>query len=303
MTPYALRLTVDYAFDRPLGAGRQLFRVLPAAVPGVQRVRRAAVTIRPRPAERQDRPDFFGTQVIEVAMPPGLEALTLDMVAEVERTAPEPPLDMTPPVAALAADLGGVRNLGAASPHHFLGHSPRIGALPEVAAFAQDAAAGARTALETVVQVGRAIHRHMAFDAGATAVDTPPGAAFAQGRGVCQDFAQIMVAGLRSLGVPAAYVAGYLRTEPPQGRPRLEGADAMHAWVRAWTGAEGGWIDHDPTNDCLVREDHIEVGFGRDYGDVAPVTGVLRLDGSHSGSHRVDIRPLAGPGSGPPARR
>ncbi|HMO08242.1 MAG TPA: transglutaminase family protein [Paracoccaceae bacterium] len=294
MTPYALRLTVDYTFDRPLGAGRQLFRVLPAEVPGVQHVRRAAVTIRPAPAERMDRADFFGTKVIELAVPPGLEMLTFDLAAEVDRSAPELPLDMTPPVAALAAELAALRTLGPASPHHFLPPSPRIGALPEVAGFARDAGAGARTALETVMQIGRAIHRHMAFDAEATAVDTTPAAAFAQGRGVCQDFAQIMVGALRGLGIPAAYVAGYLRTDPPPGRPRLEGADAMHAWVRAWTGTEGGWIDHDPTNDCLVREDHIEVGFGRDYGDVAPVTGFLRLDGSHSGSHRVDIRPLSG---------
>lgn len=295
MTPYALRLTVDYTFDRPLGAGRQLFRVWPAEVPGVQHVVRATVAIRPAPAERQDRTDFFGTRVIEVAVPPGLEALTLDLSAEVRRAAPEAPLDMTPPLSALATEVAAVRSLGPASPHHFLPPSPRIAALPELAAFARDAAAGARTALEAMAQVGRAVHRHMAFDAGATAVDTPPAEAFAQGRGVCQDFAQIMVGALRSLGVPAAYVAGYLRTDPPPGRPRLEGADAMHAWVRAWTGAEGGWIDHDPTNDCPVREDHVEVGFGRDYGDVAPVTGVLRLDGRQSGSHRVDIRPMAAP--------
>lgn len=294
MTPYALRLTVDYAFDRPLGAGRQLFRVLPAAMPGVQTIRRAAVTIAPAPLERLERTDFFGTRVIEVAVPPGLDRLRLDMTAEVERRAPEAPLDMTPPVAALAAELAAVRDLGPASPHHFAAPSPRIAALPALAAFAGDAAAGAGTARAAVLAVGRAVHRHMAFDAEATEVDTQPGEAFAKGRGVCQDFAQIMVGALRSLGIPAAYVAGYLRTDPPPGRPRLEGADAMHAWVRAWTGAEGGWIDHDPTNDCLVRADHIDVGFGRDYGDVAPVTGVLRLDGTHSGTHRVDIRPLAG---------
>ncbi len=98
-----------------------------------------------------------------------------------------------------------------------------------------------------------------------------------------------MIAGLRSLGVPAAYVTGFLRTLPPPGQKRLEGADAMHAWVRAWTGTESGWMEYDPTNACLVDLDHIVVGYGRDYADAAPVTGVIRLDSDQSGTHSVDI--------------
>ena len=93
----------------------------------------------------------------------------------------------------------------------------------------------------------------MRYDPDATEVDTPLAEAFAARHGVCQDFSHIMIAGLRSLGIPAGYVSGFLRTMPPPGKPRLEGADAMHAWVRAWCGAEAGWIEYDPTNADLCR--------------------------------------------------
>ncbi|WP_028028874.1 transglutaminase family protein [Gemmobacter nectariphilus] len=289
MTLYALRLAIHYDFARPTGAGRQLFRILPAETPGVQRLIQSRVILAPAPAERLEFTDFFGTRVIEVAMPPGLTRLDLVLEAEVERARAEPELDMSPRVAALAAELADWRDIGPASPHHFRAPSRRIPPMAAVASFAAAATRGARTVQEAVIALGEALHDHMTFDAKATEVDTSPAHAFALRRGVCQDFAQIMVGGLRSLGIPAAYVAGYLRTRPPPGKPRLVGADAMHAWVRAWAGAKAGWIDYDPTNACRAGADHIDVGFGRDYGDVAPVTGMLRLDGSQAGSHSVDI--------------
>src|SRR5438445_2505899 len=104
----------------------------------------------------------------------------------------------------------------------------------------------------------------------ATTVQTRASDAFALKRGVCQDFSHIMIAGLRGLGIPAGYVSGFLRTIPPKGKPRLEGADAMHAWVKAWCGRDAGWQEFDPTNGIRASNDHITVGYGRDYSDVAP---------------------------------
>ena len=112
---------------------------------------------------------------------------------------------------------------------------------------------------DTIRMLGQALHDTLGFDATATEVDTPVADAFAGRKGVCQDFAQIMIAGLRALGIPACYAAGFLRTLPPAGQPRLQGADAMHAWVRAWAGGETGWLDYDPTNACFVDSDHITV--------------------------------------------
>src|SRR6202035_1622998 len=121
----------------------------------------------------------------------------------------------------------------------------------------------------------RRIHDGFAYDPTATHVTTPIGEAFTARRGVCKDFAPIMIAAIRGLGLPAAYVSGYLRTIPPPGKARLQGADATHAWVSLWCGAELGWVGFDPTNDLLVENDHIILGVGRDFADVSPVDGII----------------------------
>jgi transglutaminase-like putative cysteine protease len=113
------------------------------------------------------------------------------------------------------------------------------------------------------------------YDPKATVISTPLREVFEKRHGVCQDFAHVMIAGLRGLGLPAAYVSGYLRTIPPPGKPRLQGADATHAWVSLWCGREVGWIGFDPTNDLLVENDHIILGVGRDFSDVSPVDGII----------------------------
>lgn len=146
--------------------------------------------------------------------------------------------------------------------------------------------------LELVTGVNTALHRLMTYDPEATEVDTPLAEAFRLRRGVCQDYAHIMIAALREIGIPAGYVSGLLRTEPPPGQPRLEGADAMHAWIMAWCGADLGWVEFDPTNDLRVGTDHIVVARGRDYSDVAPVKGVLWTSGPQTTRQTVDVIPL-----------
>ncbi|WP_207100350.1 transglutaminase family protein [Paracoccus shandongensis] len=286
---YRLRLSIRYDFARPTGAGRQLLRISPADLPGVQEVQQTSITITPPPVERSRFTDFFGTEVTQLVLPAGLTQIRFDMAGRVLRLADETELDLSASLDRLPQDLDDITDLGPHSPHHFLRASPRIPLLAPIADFARKACADAATVREAVEALGRALHAHMRFDADATEVDTPIAQAFAGRHGVCQDFSQIMISGLRGIGVPAAYVSGFLRTVPPPGKPRLEGADAMHAWVRAWTGAEAGWCEYDPTNACFVAADHVTIGYGRDYSDVAPVTGSMRLAGSQSGSHSVDI--------------
>jgi transglutaminase-like putative cysteine protease len=318
VTRYRLTLAIRYRFDRPTGGGRQLLRVIPAHRPGLQEVEQARLTLTPAPLEQARFADFFGTQVAEIVLPAGLGGFEARLEAVVARHAqprprtpapgpsppgpsppgPRPPGPRPPepgddlPLADLPAALRGLRGLGPEVPHHYLAPSPRIPADLAIATFAARATAGATTVAEAVARLGRAVHRAITFDPGATAVDTPVAQAFAQRRGVCQDMAQIMIAGLRAQGIPAAYVGGYLRTTPPPGTPRLVGADAMHAWVAAWCGPALGWVEHDPTNDRPADGDHIAVGRGRDYADVAPVTGTLRLDGGQAGHHSVDLTAL-----------
>lgn len=286
---YDLKLVIAYTFARPTGSGRQHLRITPADMPGVQTVLRHEITIQPAPKERRSFTDFWGVEVTELVMPPGLTACRIELRARVSRHEPGAVLDMSVPPARLAAEVAEVTDMSGTSPQHYLGPSPRIPADPAITAFAAKAMTGAVTTRTAVESFGRALHAHMTFDAKATEVDTPPQVAFALRRGVCQDLAQIMVAGLRSQGIPAGYVAGYLRTLPPPGKPRLEGADAMHAWVAAWGGTQTGWMTYDPTNAIWAGADHLTVGLGRDYGDVAPVIGSMRTEGGQRGTHAVDL--------------
>ncbi|MAN56745.1 MAG: transglutaminase family protein [Paracoccus sp. (in: a-proteobacteria)] len=286
---YRLRLTLRYDFARPTGAGRQLLRICPTTIPAIQSVERCEVEITPAPVERGTFADFFGTEVIQLVLPAGMTSLSFEMTGQVTRHGIDSVLDLSAPLPRLAPELAEIADLGRHSPHHFLRPSPRIAPEPDIAAFAARATAGAPTARAATERLGLALHEVMRFDASATQVDTPIAEAFRHRHGVCQDFSQIMIAGLRALGIPAGYVSGFLRTQPPPGRPRLEGADAMHAWVRAWTGIEAGWTEYDPTNACFVSADHVVIGYGRDYSDTAPITGSLRLSGSQIGSHGVDI--------------
>ena len=149
-----------------------------------------------------------------------------------------------------------------------------------------------RGVLEAAIALAQRIQRDFAFDPTATLVDTPPREAFLKRGGVCQDFAQIMLSGLRAAGLPAAYVSGYIRTLPPPGQPRLVGADATHAWVLIWAGPDSGWVGVDPTNGIWMAGDHIVVAIGRDYADVAPIDGIV-LGGAAQDMHvSVDVAPL-----------
>ena len=289
---YDISLTIAYDYDRPAVAGRHILRLLPADVPGVQRRVTGLLTIRPEPAERRPLVDFFGNSGVEVAFRAEHDEILFRVSARVERVAEPPVLDIAPDLAGLALEIADYRALDARSPHHFLAPSPRVALGAEMTAYARELLAPGMTAVDVVRAVGLALHRDMTFDADATNVDTPPAEAFSRRHGVCQDFAQVMIAALRGIGVPAGYVSGFLRTDPPPGRPRLEGADAMHAWVTAWCGFQTGWVEFDPTNAVHAGIDHILVAVGRDYGDVAPVKGVLRIAGEQATEHAVDVIPI-----------
>lgn len=286
---YELRMTLSYAYGGPAVGGRHLLRLMPAEVPGVQKMILGALDIRPAPRERHDQRDFFGNRVTALAMAAAHDAVSFVLRARVERTAPPAGPDLSPPLGDLPAEIAACRDLGPEAPHHFLGASPRVLRDAAVGEHARAATRGAPTVLAAVAALNRALHADLRYDAEATTVETPLAEAFAARRGVCQDFSHIMIAGLRDLGIPAGYVSGFLRTEPPPGQPRLEGADAMHAWVRAWCGARTGWVEFDPTNAIRVGADHIVVGWGRDYSDVAPVKGVLWTNGPQTTKQGVDV--------------
>ncbi|WP_126974784.1 transglutaminase family protein [Frigidibacter oleivorans] len=289
---YDISASIDYSYQVPAVLGRTLLRLMPATVPGAQRLVAGALSVTPGPSERIDRADFFGNAVTELAFRTAARSTVFRLQARVERLAQAPSLDLTPPLDRIAEELRAVPSLGPDSPHHFLGASDRVRPRRAITAYARTILPAGATALAAVQAVGRALHADMRFDATATTVETDPLHAFTARHGVCQDFSHVMIAALRGLGIPAGYVSGYLRTLPPAGEERLAGADAMHAWVRAWTGIEGGWVEFDPTNDLMVAADHVLVAVGRDYDDVAPVKGSLRIAGAQESLQRVDVIPL-----------
>ena len=140
----------------------------------------------------------------------------------------------------------------------------------------------------------RRIHAEFEYDPKATTVATPTRDVLAHRRGVCQDFAHMQIACLRSLGLAARYVSGYLSTSPPPGRPKLIGADATHAWVSVYCG-EAGWVDLDPTNDTIPGDRHILLAWGRDYDDVSPVKGIILGGGEHTVTVAVDVEAISPP--------
>ena len=289
---YDIGLTITYSYDSPAIAGRHLLRLSPADLRGAQRRVTSWLDVTPQPAERRGFTDFFRNDSTEIVFREAHDEIAFRVSARVERLALPPALDISPELQQLAREIAGCRSLGPEAPHHFLGPSPRIPRVPDATAFARARLVSGMTALAAVRAVGEALYEEMTYDSDATTVDTPPAEALAKRRGVCQDFAQVMIAALRGIGVPAGYVSGFLRTRPPPGKPRLEGADAMHAWVRAWCGSETGWIEYDPTNGLVVGADHIEVARGRDYGDVSPVVGVLRISGAQTTEQAVDVLPV-----------
>ncbi len=289
---YDIRLTLQYEYDAPVHGGRHHIRILPATVPGLQRVVASSLAVTPKPHRQGGFIDFFGNSVTSATMVAPHDRLEIRLTARVQVEDPLQGADLSPPLAQLGLETGRYWSVAANSPQHFLAASPRVQIVPDITQYAADVAAGASSTLSAVMALCQAIHRDFEYDAKATDVETRPAEAFALRKGVCQDFAHVMIAGLRGIGIPAGYVSGFLRTNPPPGKPRLEGADAMHAWVRVWCGQHMGWVEFDPTNAIIAGADHIAIGHGRDYADVSPIVGVLRTHGSHETSQSVDVIPI-----------
>ena len=284
-----VRHRTRYRYARTAVFSQHLLRLTPLAGPG-QRVLAAELRITPEPDDVDRHTDMFGNVVHVATVSRPHDELEILATGRVDRSG----RDAFIPTASAPWEETRDIALGAA------GHSP----LPELAPFAfpsqmtlPDRAieAYARTCFErgrpvlaAAAELGHRIHRDFAYLPGTTAADTPPARAFALKKGVCQDFAHVFLAAIRSLRVPARYVSGYLRTTPAPGHRRLAGADASHAWVSVWDPGLG-WVQFDPTNDCVPGEDHVALAIGRDYADVAPVSGVVVGAGQQTLSVAVDV--------------
>jgi transglutaminase-like putative cysteine protease len=289
---YDLRQTTTYAYETAVTRARHVLRLIPVECEG-QRVSTATLDIDPHPASRREGEDFFNNRTTMVDIEESHVTLRVTLSARVE-VAPAAPVDeaKTPPWQALRAAAYVSPDLGPASPVHFIYPSRQVALDAEIRDYARASFPPDRPILAGAAELMRRIKQDFVYQPGATTVTTTPAAAFALKRGVCQDFAHVMIAGLRGLGLPAAYMSGYVRTVPRQGAARLEGADAMHAWVRVWCGA-AGWLGLDPTNGILAGEDHVTLAIGRDYADIAPIDGVVLGSGEQHLDVAVHVIPVA----------
>ena len=249
--------------------------------------------VTPRAALADMRPAGYPANLTRLVVEQAASEVVIDsrFRMRVDRDAPEIRTgDATVAETAMAARAS--RDLSSTAPANYLAASPLIALEPAIADWAADEIRPDRGVVEIGYALARRIQAEFRYDGNATVTDTPPIEAFAARHGVCQDFAQVMIAALRGHGLPAAYVSGYLRTIPPEGQPRLVGADATHAWVMLWCGPERGWLGFDPTNACAMASDHIVTAIGRDYSDVSPIDGVFLGQGGHHLEVEVDVEPV-----------
>jgi len=290
---YNVRHLTAYHYDLPVGAARLALRITPRDEDG-QHCSRQDLRIAPLPESVTAEHDFYGNVVNIVTIETPHTELSIESTARVEvsREACGTPGPQWQSVAEAAlAD----RDLSRSAPVHFLFPSPRIELSADVTRYTRDSFPPGRGIVDACRELIRRIRGDFVYEAEATGIATPLTQAFAQRRGVCQDFAHIMIAGLRGLGLPAAYVSGYIRTIPPPGEKRLEGADATHAWVSVWCGPQAGWFGFDPTNAIEALNDHIALAVGRDFSDVSPVYGVFVGSGANELDVEVDVIPVKAP--------
>lgn len=250
-----------------------------------QRIIRHTLLIDPAPASRSDFIDYFGNPASTVAIESSHSELSIHSRGMIEVIAPQP-VDLSASAAwdRVASELAPQERPYNTDVVQYLMPSPQVTLTPALADFAQPSFQPGRPILECAQDLTSRIFNEFTYDGTATDIATTIDEILKIRGGVCQDFAHLLIGAMRAFCLPARYVSGYLLTHPPEGTERLVGADASHAWVSVWA-PDIGWVDFDPTNNLIPKDEHITIAYGRDFQDVSPVTGVL-LGG---GSHRIDV--------------
>ncbi len=288
---YDIRQTTDCTYASPVTNAFHVLRQTPVNRPG-QRVQVSSLQIEPAPVSRREGQDFFGNRLTWIALEDAHDTLTVKVSARIAIDAFMLPADSAT-WEAVQEQVFASTDIGPSAPAHFLFASRMVSLDPEIRDYARQSFPPGRDILEAASELMHRIKTDMTYEIGATTVRTTPPMSFALRRGVCQDFAHIMISGLRGIGLPAAYVSGYLRTIRSPGAARLQGADAMHAWVLVWCGSDTGWVGFDPTNDMIASDEHIVLAIGRDYTDVAPMDGVIVAAGGQHIDVSVNVIPVS----------
>lgn len=290
---YEVRHTTIYRYQAPASVSHHVARLKPRELP-FQKPLSHRVDLDPAPTVWREQPDYYGNTMAFFTVQQPHHELQIRSQSRVELSSPpgiEP--DASAPWEAVRELAFEHRLTEAGRAMEFAFDSPLVPRAPAYAEYGAVSFTAHRPVLAAAVDLMQRIHREFEFDPEASSVATPVSETFQRRRGVCQDFAHLMLACLRSLGLPARYVSGYLETSPPPGQPKLEGADASHAWVAVFC-PRLGWLELDPTNAIIPGERHVRLAWGQDYSDVSPIRGVLVGSGEHELEVAVDVIPQDG---------
>jgi transglutaminase-like putative cysteine protease len=283
---YRVRHATRYDYQGAADGSAHLAHLHPRVLPG-QRVLSATLTSEPAASWQRAGTDHFGNATNWFFLDIAHHTFVVIAEATIDVRFPDPPPAMETPawedVAAAAAHDWRVAE--------FLFDSPLVAADAEAGAYAVSSFPRQRPILDALLELNLRIRADFTFRPGVTTTSTQFHEVLQRREGVCQDFAHLMISALRALGLPARYASGYIRTWPAEGGAGRLGADQSHAWVGCWLGPRHGWVDLDPTNGLLVKEEHVLLGWGRDYSDVAPLRGVILSHAGHRLSVAVELRP------------
>ena len=287
---YHVSHRTTYKYASPVSFGNHVACLKPRSSRD-SRLTRNDLQITPLPTTLAERTDYFGNHLFYFTLEEPHKELVVEAKSEVVVAWDRP--SEAPPSPAWEEATGPDRqdDPAAIAASQFQFESPRIRLRPEYAAYALESFTPGCPMREALLDLTARIHRDFRFDSTSTTVRTPTEEVFAKRHGVCQDFAHVGIACLRSIQVPARYVSGYLRTFPPPGRPRLVGADASHAWISAYCPGLG-WMDMDPTNNVAPTDGHVTLAWGRDYSDVSPLRGLILGGGQSTLKVEVDMEPI-----------
>ena len=286
---YRVRHVSRYGYGSPVDLAAHMVHLRPRPLP-FQHIISERIATTPVAARRRDGHDHFGNSVTWLFLdrPHADFEVVAESVVEVQFP-PAPDAAASPPWESVVA---APRTRDGWQPAEFRFESAMVAANADARAYAAESFPPERPVLEGLLELNSRIRRDFRFRAGVTTIATPVSQLMQRREGVCQDFAHVMISALRGLGLPARYVSGYIRTRPPPGQKKRPGSDVSHAWVGCWLGASLGWIDLDPTNDLVVAEEHVVLGWGRDYADVSPVHGIIFGGSDNRLEVAVDLEPV-----------
>ena len=288
---YRITHRTEYTSVEAVSVGHNEAWLTPRDTP-TQKCLTHQIEISPGPSIVVTRTDYFENTTTQFAFNQGYDTLIVTSINDVEVSAPAPTEITAPNWESVRDGVQVHRTEEDFNALEFVYDSPRCRTSVEFAEYANSSFLPGASIRDGIADLVQRFRTDFKYDSSATTVSTPVEQVFRIRRGVCQDFAHLMISMLRSIGIPARYVSGYLRTLPPIGKPRLVGADASHAWVSVYCGL-WGWIDVDPTNNQFTSTDHITIAWGRDYMDVAPLKGVYIGGSSPRMLVSVDVREIA----------